>query len=435
MSFIVAIDGPAGSGKGSITKVIAEKMKLSSIDTGAMYRCVTLNALRKGIDPKDSESVIKTLDEIDIVLDEENQKVFLNGDDVTSEIRSVEVTNNVSYTSAIKEVRLKLVEMQRKIARDKDIIMEGRDITTVVFPNADVKIYLDASVEERAKRRFKQNQENGIEATYEEILESIKARDYNDMHKEFGALVRAEDAIYIDSSDLTIKQVTDKIIKIIKEKKKEIRINDKVYEEKPDGWFKTFQLNLVRKFMMIFYYIPVFRIQSVHKERVPKEGAYIICANHVNMLDALAVVCSNKRKIRFVCKHSMFKNKWFAWALKSADTIPIDRDKNDIEAMKRIIKGLKNGDLLGIFPEGTRKGMEKNMKAKNGAAFFALKSGVKVIPLGIQGSFKPFTKVRLVYGEPLDFSEYYGKEKDKEALDKVTDIIMDNIVKLTNESK
>ena len=220
MSFIVAIDGPAGSGKGSITKIIAEKMNLSSIDTGAMYRCVTLNALRKGIDPKDSEGVISTLDDIDIVLDEEKQKVFLNGDDVTSEIRSVEVTNNVSYTSSIKEVRIKLVEMQRKIAKDKDIIMEGRDITTVVFPNADVKIYLDASVEERAKRRFKQNQESGIESSYEEILESIKTRDYNDMHKEFGALVRSEDAIYVDSSDLTIDQVVDKIVKIINEKKK-----------------------------------------------------------------------------------------------------------------------------------------------------------------------------------------------------------------------
>lgn len=435
MSFVVAIDGPAGSGKGSITKIVAEKMKLSSIDTGAMYRCVTLDMLRKGVAIDDLEGVKKVLDEIDIVLDEENQKVFLNGDDVTGEIRSVEVSKNVSFVSSIKEVRLKLVDLQRKIAKDKDIIMEGRDITTVVFPSADVKIYLDASVEERAKRRFKQNQENGIESSYDEILENIKTRDYNDMHKEFGALVRAEDAIYIDSSDLTIKQVTDKIIKIIKDKKKEIKINEKVYEEKPDGWFKTLQLNIVRKFMMIFYYIPVFRIQSVHKERVPKEGAYIICANHINMLDALAVVCSNKRKVRFVCKHSMFKNKWFAWALKSADTIPIDRDKNDIEAMKRIIKGLKNGDLLGIFPEGTRKGMEKNLKAKNGAAFFALKGGVKVIPLGIQGSFKPFTKVRLVYGEPLDFSEYYGKEKDKETLDKVTDIIMDNIVKLTNEDK
>ena len=187
--------------------------------------------------------------------------------------------------------------------------------------------------------------------------------------------------------------------------------------------------------MMLFFYRPIYRIKIINKEYVPKEGAYIICANHVNMLDALAVVCSNKRKVRFVCKDSMFKNKWFAWALKSADTIPLNREKNDIESMKRIIKGLKNGDLLGIFPEGTRKGMEKNMKAKNGAAFFALKSGVKVIPLGIQGSFKPFTKVKLVYGKPLDFSEYHGKEKDKEALDKVTDIIMDNIVMLTNQDK
>ena len=220
MSFVVAIDGPAGSGKGSITKIVAEKMKLSSIDTGAMYRCVTLDMLRKGVAIDDLEGVKKILDEIDIVLDEENQKVFLNGDDVTGEIRSVEVSKNVSFVSSIKEVRLKLVDLQRKIAKDKDIIMEGRDITTVVFPSADVKIYLDASVEERAKRRFKQNQENGIESSYDEILENIKTRDYNDMHKEFGALVRAEDAIYIDSSDLTIKQVTDKIIKIIKDKKK-----------------------------------------------------------------------------------------------------------------------------------------------------------------------------------------------------------------------
>lgn len=435
MSFIVAIDGPAGSGKGSITKIIADKMNFSSIDTGAMYRCVTLDMLRKGVSMDNIEGIKELLDKIDIVLDVENQKVLLNGEDVTSEIRSVEVSNKVSFVSAIKEVRLKLVEMQRKIARDKEIIMEGRDITTVVFPSADVKIYLDASVEERAKRRFKQNQENGIESSYEEILENIKTRDYNDMHKEFGALVKSEDAIYIDSSNLTIKEVVNKIIKVIKEKKREIKIEQKVYEEKPDSWFKTFQLNLVRKFMTIFFYIPVYRMESVHKERVPKEGAYIICANHVNMLDALAVVCSNKRKVRFVCKDSMFKNKWFAWALKSADTIPLNREKNDIESMKRIIKGLKNGDLLGIFPEGTRKGMERSVKAKNGAAFFALKSGVKVIPLGIQGSFKPFTKVKLVYGEPLDFSEYHGKEKDKEALDKVTDIIMENIVKLTNEDK
>lgn len=435
MSFIVAIDGPAGSGKGSITKIIADKMKLSCIDTGAMYRCVTLDMINKGINVEELDKVKDLLEKINIELKDDEGKVFLNGEDVTDKIRSNEVNKMVSNVSAIREVRLKLIDLQRKIAKDKDIIMEGRDITTVVFPSADVKIYLDASVEERANRRFKQNQEKGIESSYDEILESIKMRDYNDMHKDFGALVQAEDAIYIDSSNLTIKQVTDKIIKIINDKKKEIKVEKKVYEEKPDSLFKTFQLNLVRKFMMLFFYRPIYRIKIINKEYVPKEGAYIICANHVNMLDALAVVCSNKRKVRFVCKDSMFKNKWFAWALKSADTIPLNREKNDIESMKRIIKGLKNGDLLGIFPEGTRKGMEKNMKAKNGAAFFALKSGVKVIPLGIQGSFKPFTQVKLVYGKPLDFSEYHGKEKDKEALDKVTDIIMDNIVMLTNQDK
>ncbi|MBQ3409229.1 MAG: (d)CMP kinase [Clostridia bacterium] len=220
MSFIVAIDGPAGSGKGSITKIIAEKMNLSSIDTGAMYRCVTLDMINKGIAFDDIESVRALLEKINIVLDEENGKVLLNGEDVTSKIRSVDVSKKVSEVSAIKEVRIKLVEMQRKIAKDKDIIMEGRDITTVVFPNADVKIYLDASVEERAKRRYKQNQESGIDSSYEEILENIKTRDYNDMHKDFGALVRAEDAVYLDSSNLSIEEVTDKIMKIIKDKKK-----------------------------------------------------------------------------------------------------------------------------------------------------------------------------------------------------------------------
>ena len=435
MSFVVAIDGPAGSGKGSITKIVAEKMKLSSIDTGAMYRCVTLEVIRKNVDITNPDCIKSLLEEINIVLNEKDGRVYLNGEDVTSQIRSVEVSKKVSEVSAIKDVRLKLVEMQRKIAQDKDIIMEGRDITTVVFPNADVKIYLDASEEERAKRRYKQNKQNGIESSYEEILENIKKRDYNDMHKDFGALVRAEDAIYIDSSNLTIKQVTDQIIKIIKNQKKIIEVEKKIYEEEPDSFRKRCRLKLIKSFMTIFFYIPVYRIKVINKNYVPPKGAYIICANHVNMLDALAVVCTNKRKVRFICKNTMFKNKILSWALKSADTIPLNREKNDIESMKRTIKGLKNGDLLGIFPEGTRKGMEKNVKAKNGAAFFAIKSGVQVIPLGIQGSFKPFTKVKLIYGKPLDFSEYHGKEKDKETLDKVTDIIMDNIVMLTNENK
>lgn len=435
MSFIVAIDGPAGSGKGSITKIIADKLNLESIDTGAMYRCVTLYLINNKIGIDEIDKIKESLNNIEIKFEDQNQKVLLNNEDVTDKIRSMEVTKMVSQVSSIKEVRLRLVDLQRKISKDKNIIMEGRDITTVVFPKADVKIYLDADVEERAKRRFKQNQEKGIESTYEEVLESMKQRDENDKNKEFGALKIAEDAIVIDSSKMTINQVTKEIIKIIKKKQKDIKADKKVYEETPDTPFKRFKLSLTKKVVYYAFYKLVYRLKKVNEENIPNEGAYIICANHVNMLDALAVVCSCKRKVRFICKDSMFKTKALGWALKLSDTIPINREKNDLESMKRSLKALKNGEVLGVFPEGTRKGMEKNLKAKDGAAFFSLKTGTKVIPLGIQGSFKPFTKVKLVYGKPLDFSEYYGKEKDKEALEKVTETIMNNIVMLTNKDK
>lgn len=435
MSFVVAIDGPAGSGKGSITKIVAEKLNLECIDTGAMYRCIALDMINKNIKLDELDKIQELLKNVDIKFEDENQKVLLNGNDVTKEIRSIEVTKLVSEVAKIKEIRLKLVEIQRKIARDKNIIMEGRDITTVVFPNANVKIYLDADVEERAKRRFKQNQEKNIKSTYEEILEAMKQRDENDKNRELGALKVAEDAIVLDSTNMTIKQVTKQIIKIIKKQQKQEEIDKNVYKETPDTAFKRFRLKLTKTIVYYGFYKLVYRIKKVNEQNIPEEGSYIICANHVNMLDALAVVCGCKRKVRFICKESMFKNKALGWALKLSDTIPINRDKNDIESMKRSIKALKNGDILGVFPEGTRKGMEKNLKAKSGAAFFSLKTGTKVIPLGIQGSFKPFTKVKLVFGEPLDFSEYYGKEKDKEALEKVTNIIMDNIVMLTNENK
>ena len=172
MGFIVAIDGPAGSGKGTITSSIAKKMKLNSIDTGAMYRCVALEIIRKNIDLTDIEKIKEILDNINIELIKEknNQIVKLNGEDVSKIIRENEVNQKVSQVSAIKDVRTKLVDLQRKMAESQDIIMEGRDITTVVFPNADVKIYLDADVEERAKRRYKQNKSKNIECTYEEVL-------------------------------------------------------------------------------------------------------------------------------------------------------------------------------------------------------------------------------------------------------------------------
>lgn len=225
MSFVVAIDGPAGSGKGAITEIISKKLGLVNIGSGSAYRCVALETIKREIKLEETQKIIDILDEINIEFRIEDQKdvIYLNGENVTRRIREKDVAKIVSQVSSIKEVRFKLNDIFRKCAQGKKVIMEGRDIGTYVFPNADVKIYLDATAEERAQRRFKQNQEAGIEMSYEEILENIKTRDKNDMEKEIGALKQAEDAIYIDSTKMTIEEVAEKIVSIINEKGAEIK--------------------------------------------------------------------------------------------------------------------------------------------------------------------------------------------------------------------
>lgn len=224
MGFVVAVDGPAGSGKGTITKIVAERLNLTTVDTGAMYRSVALECLNKNIKPTEIEKINEILKDIQIDLKRENgkQKVYLNGQDVTEKIRSKEVDDCVAKFAAIKEIRDKVTPIQRQMGENQNIIMEGRDIGTVVFPNADVKIYLDATPEERARRRLNQNRQKGMmDETYEQILESVKNRDYIDSHREVAPLKQAEDAIYIDSSNMTVEEVVSKIIQIIQEKKKQ----------------------------------------------------------------------------------------------------------------------------------------------------------------------------------------------------------------------
>ena len=214
---IVAVDGPAGSGKGTVTKRIEKELGFLNLDTGATYRCVALQVVRKKLNLEDTDEIVKIANEIDIKIDNSGDKdiILLNGEDVSKEIRTKEVTAVVSQISSIIPVRERMVEVQRQLAVGKNVIVEGRDIGTVVFPNADVKIYLDASEEIRAKRRYEENIQNGMNTTYEEILENVRMRDYNDMHKEVGALKVAEDAIVVDSSNLTIDEVVEKIKEIL----------------------------------------------------------------------------------------------------------------------------------------------------------------------------------------------------------------------------
>lgn len=213
----VAIDGPVGAGKSTIAKLIAKKMNIIYVDTGAMYRTVGLYAVRKGIATTDAESLRKLINEIDIDVEikDGEQLIYLNKENVTGFIRTPEISMAASNVSAVPEVRTKLVDIQRKLADAKSVIMDGRDIGTVVLPNADTKIYLDASPEARAKRRYDELIAKNQNVTFEEVYNDLVERDKNDSTREASPLKKADDAIVLDTTNLTLEQVVDEAIKII----------------------------------------------------------------------------------------------------------------------------------------------------------------------------------------------------------------------------
>ena len=214
---VVAIDGPAAAGKSTISKLVAKSLGFTYIDTGAMYRAFTSYVIDKGVDPKNEKECVKLIPEVDIVLYPDG-KVMCSGKDVTRVIREQKVSSNVSYIASYKEIRLALVKLQRKMAESQSVVMDGRDIGTYVLPNADVKIFMVASVKERADRRFKENMEKGIPCTYEEIVEDVEKRDRIDSSRAFAPLKPAEDSILLDTSLLSIEQVLAAVLKIIKDK-------------------------------------------------------------------------------------------------------------------------------------------------------------------------------------------------------------------------
>ena len=216
MSYTIAVDGPAGAGKSTIAKLIAKKKGIIYVDTGAMYRTMALYMLRSQVNPKDEAAIIEKCAQADVTLgfSDGQQVVFLNGENVNGLIRTEEVGNMASVISAIGEVRRKLVEKQQAMAAKQDCIMDGRDIGTCVLPNANLKIYLTASSMVRAKRRYDELTAKGETCDLETIKQDIEDRDYRDMHREISPLKQAEDAILVDTSDMTIEEVVDKILEL-----------------------------------------------------------------------------------------------------------------------------------------------------------------------------------------------------------------------------
>jgi len=385
MSFIVAVDGYTGVGKGTLANLLAKKYKLMNIDTGAIYRCLTLDFIEKDIKDDDIELIKKELDEVDIKF--EDGKSFLNGRDVSKEIREAQVNNRVSQVSHIPIVREAMIKLQRRMAEGRDVILDGRDIGTKVFPNADVKIFMNASLDARVNRRFKQNQEKGIESTWDEVKENIASRDLNDTTSDVSPLVQAEDAHYLDTTNMDINKMVKAASKIIDKKKKEIKIFEKAYSDKELKFYTRFLKKIYDPILKTLYWI-VYRPKFINvKEFNELEGP----------------------------------------------VIPVHREGNDVNSIKISLKALKNKETLGIFPEGTRHGMDKHEKPKNGAIFLANKTNAKIVPVGIIGDFKPFKKIKYNIGQPMDLEQY--DKTDSEWLTKATEDLMKQIVTLTKEAK
>lgn len=220
MNIAIAIDGPAGAGKSTIAKLAAKELSFIYIDTGALYRAIGLYVYRNGVGSKDVEKILPMLEEIDVTLDfneKGEQIVLLNGEDVSSLIRTPEISMYASDVSAIPHVRAFLLDLQRNMAKTNNVIMDGRDIGTVVLPDAKIKIFLTASAEIRAKRRYDELIEKGMDVKYDDVLQDVITRDYNDSHREVAPLKPADDSIYVDTSELDLHQSVEKIISIMKE--------------------------------------------------------------------------------------------------------------------------------------------------------------------------------------------------------------------------
>ena len=219
-NIVIAIDGPAGAGKSTVAKLVAEKLGFLYIDTGAMYRCLTLKAMREKINWDDEDKLVKMAQNTKIELENKDGKyrVIMDGEDVSNEIRKEEVGKNTKYVASILKIREILWKMQRDFRKKFNVVMEGRDIGSKVFPDAQIKIYLDASVDERAKRRYLQLKEKGMKADFEEIKKEVIKRDEKDKNRKIAPLCRLPEAIYIDTTNMTIEEEVDLVVKLYRER-------------------------------------------------------------------------------------------------------------------------------------------------------------------------------------------------------------------------
>ncbi len=455
----IAIDGPAGAGKSTIAKAVAKDLGIIYLDTGAMYRATAYFAMQKGIDVKDEEKISKLLEnlELDVRYEDGLQQIYVNSINATPYLREHYMSKAASDISAHPCVRYKLVDIQRQFAKSHDVVLDGRDIGTFVLPDANCKFYVTATPDERARRRFEELKVKGTEESYEKILNDIIERDYNDSHREVAPLKQADDAVFIDTTNLTVDEVIDTIKNVVTQKQnnanqsnqnaeKEVehtpvpsasmdkKTLDRIktyYKPVKSFAFYRFLRLLLRPILAVIYPTKIVGLENIKDV----DGALFIC-NHYSKVDAL-IPCYHvfKKECHVLAKYELFRVPIAGWFLHKMGSIPVRRGEADVESVKQVLKVLKAGKRLLLFPEGTRnfEGTQELGEIKAGTARFAIKTKVPVVPMIYYGCPKAFKKNYLYIGKPFSMEEYYGqKNVDHLATDKVKSAMDDTRV-LCNE--
>jgi CMP/dCMP kinase len=382
---VVAIDGPAGSGKSTTARTLAERLGLLYVDSGAMYRALTWAASAAGVDARDEAALLRLLDAADLSLrtDRGETAVFWDGRDISAAVRTPEVEAQVSAVSAHAAVRARMVARQRAMGRRQGVVMEGRDIGTVVFPLASAKIYLDATLEARAERRLRQHRRRGLAVDRGEVLREVEARDRRDSERTASPLRIPPDAMVIDNSDLTFEDQLEAT---------EAAVRRLLAYRRPAAAYDEGELSLrYRVAFAVFGSVGRFTgLRVVGREHADLHGC-ILAPNHVSNWDppVLGAALSGMNRIRSVAKEELFRLPPSALLYRFLYAIPIKRNIYDASAFDQAASFLARGDKLLFFPEGMRRVYGEPGPVRNGLGLLMQRTGAPAVPIYLRGTLAP----------------------------------------------
>ncbi len=424
----IAIDGPAASGKSTLARTLAERLGLVMVNSGAMYRAVTWKILREKIDPKDSAAVVKALGKMEITCGHDGvfSTILIDGTDPSAHLRDPEINANVSAVSAIPEVRAKLVGLQRDYLKETHVVMEGRDIGSVVFPDTPFKIYIDADPAVRNGRRSDDGE-----------IDAVEKRDAADSSRKTAPLVVAKGAEVLDTSSLSVVGVAEAAIAILRKQGFPIpsEIPAELLEEKTGG----------RQMRWIYWlgwmsfgaaYRTLFGLRIVGADKLIRTGPVLIASNHQSFLDPPLIGNLYKDEMVFFARKTLFKGP-AKWVYPQWNAIPVDQDRPDMSSMKTVIRKLREGWRVLVFPEGARTLDGEIGQAASGVGLIAAKAGVPIQPVRICGADKAlprgsgkirFERITVKVGDaiilsPEELKSYSGKEGYQALTDRIMDAI------------